>query len=81
MGDHGNACRHDVVESLRVEVSHADVGDFTRLPQAIELERGLHVTGDVEIPPVELHEVEALHAEPLERAVDDVFDVAPVDCV
>ena len=55
---------------------HADMVDLARLLQVAQVQRGIDDAGHVVVPPVELHQIEPLDAEPLQRAVDDPLDVA-----
>src|SRR5260370_28705289 len=55
----GHTGRDDIIEVRGVEIGDSQVRNLAGAAQPIKLERGLHVARNVEIPPVELHEVEA----------------------
>src|SRR5882724_2229439 len=61
-----------------IEVGDREARDLAGAAQPVELERCLHVTWDLEVPPVELYEIDALHTQPAQRPVDDPFHVAAV---
>src|SRR5437588_5230355 len=65
----------------RIEIGHAKTRNLACALQSIELESCLHVARQSEVPPVKLHEVETLHAEPSQGSIDDAFDVAAVQCL
>ncbi len=58
---HRYARGHDLIEARLVEIRYADVRDLAGAPQALELECRFDIARHFVIPPVELHEVEALH--------------------
>src|SRR2546425_11448340 len=64
----------------RIEIGHPEMRDLACALQSIQLESGLHVACQGEVPPVKLHQVETLHAEPSQGSIDDGFDVAAVQC-
>src|SRR2546430_2997058 len=65
----------------RVEIGHTETRNLACPLQSIQLESCLHVARQGEVPPVKLHEVETLHAEPSQGSIDDAFDVAAVPCL
>ena len=62
-----------------IEVGAADLVDLPLVLKLLEDERGLDGARNGVVPPVELHEIEALHPEPPERAVDDLAHIGAVD--
>src|SRR5437660_8315703 len=65
----------------RIEIGHTKTRNLACALQSIQLESRLHVARQGEVPPVKLHEVETLHAEPSQGSIDDGFDVAALQCV
>ena len=63
----------------RVEIGAAQAVDLAFALQFGQPAGGLDRAGDGVVPPVELHEIEALGAEPLQRRLDDPADVGAVD--
>ena len=78
VGQDRHARGEDLEELCGAEVRDAELVDLPRTAQPLQLQRHLHVPGDLEVPPVELHQVQPLHAEALERTVDDALDVRSV---
>ena len=63
----------------RVEIRASDILDLSLALELPEDERGVDGARNGIVPPVELHEVEAIHPQPLERAIDDAAHVGAVD--
>ena len=78
MGRDRDAGAKEFFKVRLIKVRNAYAGDFTGAPNPVELERRLDIPGHPEIPPVKLHHVEALYAEPLQRSVDDPLDVSTI---
>src|SRR4029077_6260796 len=79
--DDGHARSEQFLEMQRVEIGHTETRDLACALQSIQLESCFHVARQGEVPPVKLHEVETLHAEPCQGSIDDGFDAAAVQCL
>ena len=66
----------DLGQPQPIEVGEADVPDLAGAAQLVEPHGGLDVAGHVEVPPVELHEIEPLDLQPGQRSVDAAHDVS-----
>src|SRR5207302_10999475 len=70
---------NELGEARHVEIRGAEESNLAELDEASELEPHLDIARRLVIPPVELDEVEAIHPEPSERAIDDALDGGAID--
>src|ERR1700678_1657958 len=68
--DHRYAGIENFREAGHVEVGHADVGDFPFVAQPGERRSRFHIAGNFVVPPMELHQVQALHPQAHEGTID-----------
>ena len=78
-GHDGYARVHELGQVVGVEVRGANVADLALLLQVREVAGRLDATGDVVVPPVELHEVKRVLVEALQAAVYEVLHVVEAD--
>src|SRR5262249_5626644 len=62
---------------LPIEIRQTDVADLSGPPQLVEPQRRFDITRYPVVPPVQLDEIEGLHAQPVERPVHSAYDVCP----
>ena len=58
-----------------VEIGSTDQIDLALGLQVAQMQRGLHISRLGVIPPMELHQVEALHAQALQGSINDAAHV------
>ena len=75
-GDDIDAGSQKLGQMLGIEVGDTNVANLAFMPQRVEATERILGTGQRIVPPVELHQIEAIDAEPGERAVDDGVDVS-----
>ena len=79
MARNRHARGNDLAEMDDVEIRHRHSRDFAGLFQAFEFKRSFDVAGYGIVPPVKLHGIELVDAEPSERAVNYGLDIGAVD--
>ena len=75
MRDDRDAGGDDLLQACLIEVGQANVPDLAGAALLVKPRGGIHVTRNVVVPPVQLHQIDALHAEARERAVNAAHDV------
>ncbi|MEZ5286217.1 MAG: hypothetical protein R2712_15680 [Vicinamibacterales bacterium] len=73
----GHARPDDLAHPGEVEICEADVPDDAFAAQLVEPGRGVDVAGHTVVPPVQLNEVDGLHAQPGARPLHDGPHVRP----
>ena len=63
MRDHGHTGLQNRPEVLRVEIGQPQVTHLAGPPQIVEPGHGVESAGDVVVPPVQLHQIDGLHAQ------------------
>ncbi len=67
----GNAGIEKLSRVRRIEIRAAEQVDAAFLLHFLQPKRGLHAARNGVVPPVKLHEIEPLHAQPPQRPLDD----------
>ena len=60
----------DFLQALLVEIRQAKIPDLSSAAQLVKPRGRVHVTWHVVAPPVQLHEIEVVHPEARQRAVN-----------
>src|SRR4051812_10748821 len=79
MCDHRNSRVQQLHQAWNIEVGYTNVRDLALESQATEGHRGLHIAWHRIVPPVELHEVQPVGTQPLQRAIHNALDMSRID--
>ena len=63
MRDDGHTALQNRTQVLRVEIGQPQVTHLAGPPQIVEPGHGVEKAGDAVVPPVQLHEIDGLHAQ------------------
>src|SRR5262247_4036594 len=69
---HGDAGGGEALDMVGIEIRAAEQVDLAVTPELVEPMGRLEAAGDGIVPPVELHEVEPLRPQALQRSIDDL---------
>ena len=75
MRHHRDARIEQCTQARRVEVGDTKLTDLADARELCQMTGRLEPSGDVEVPPVELHQIERIHPQPREGAIDQSLDI------
>ena len=79
MRNHGHAAVNDRGQVFGIEVRQPQVADLAGPAEIVEPRHDIEDTGDGVVPPVQLHQIDRLHAQSAARAIDRGLDLGAGD--